>query len=84
MQSNRDNRNPTGRFKFIKMNARFFLLNPLNEQIRLFTIPISLGLMYISYQKFIKQNRKENRSRRPVTCAEPNLVSDIEVSDSFC
>lgn len=66
------------------MNSRFFLLNPLNEQIRLFTIPISLGLMYISYQKY-KQIRKDHRSsKQPVTCAEPNLVSDMEVSDSLC
>lgn len=63
------------------MNSRFFLPNILNEQIRLFTIPISLGLMYISYQKY-KQRRKDQRIRQPVTCAEPNLVTDIEVSDS--
>lgn len=46
---------------------------------RLFTIPISLGLMYISYQKF-KQLRKDQKIRQPVTRAEPNLVTDIEVS----
>lgn len=63
------------------MNSRLFFTT-LNEQMRLFTIPISLGLMYISYQKF-KQLRKEPKFKNPVTLAEPNLVTDIEVSILF-
>lgn len=83
MQSNGGKRNQTGsgRFKFVKMNSRVFLPNILNEQIRLFTIPISLGIIYISYQKY--KQRKDQRIRQPVSCAEPNLVTDIEVSFLF-
>lgn len=52
--------------------------NQIYSSMRLFTIPISLGLVYISYQKF-RQLRKETKFKNPLTLAEPNLVSDVEV-----
>ena len=77
MQPNRDNR--TSPFKFIKMKTRFFPLNPLHKRFRLFAIPFSLVLGYFSYRKY-KQTEKENRRKQPLTLAEPNLVSDVQVS----
>jgi hypothetical protein len=60
-----------------KMSAKFLLMS-LRDQFKLFTIPLSIGIAYISYQKF-RHLRNQNRFRQPITNPEPQLATGIEV-----
>lgn len=64
-----------------RMNAKF-LLTSLRDQFKLFTIPLSIGLVYISYQKF-RHLRNQNRFKQPITDPEPQLATGIEVRVFF-